>query len=324
MTGSKIALAAALMLAAWLVCGCGGDGESAPTASATPVESPYHDVKPPEEYFGLVPIDLAELDELNPEYGMRSFTQQDYQAALAKLRANGPEALSDEEWRLVVAVSWYAYVMQAQTIKYRVVEWDASSQKQRDTLVEERYYQFGQAEYGLVPLLVARHMVERDHSGEPSATPSRETPADETIDLYELTGAGGEKVILTQWERQGEQWTCQRGDAGGNYVWGTWLHFYPDLAFVNAEPAGTDVVEGRPAYRLRGLQGSDGWFGDLVSYWQDVETVLPSQYEYRKSGPGWGDEEGNTQRFTILEVNGEVDIQPPNVDVPCVEEDFEP
>jgi len=316
---------AMVLLATAALCGCQGEADSPTTPTANGgglADSLYHNVRPPEEYFGLVPIDLAELNELNPEYGMRSFTQQDYQAALAKLGANGPEALSDEEWRLVVAVSWYAYVMQAETIKYRVVEWDASSQKQRDTLVEERYYQFGQPEYGLVPLLVARHMVERDHSGEPSATPSRETPADETIGLYELTGAGGETVILTQWERRGDQWTCQRGDAGGNYVWGTWLHLYPDVGFVSARRADTEIVEGRPAYKLRGLAKFEKESLVPAFYWLDVETLLPIQYEYRKTRPAH--EEGNTQRFTILEVNGEVDIQPPDVDITCEEKDFEP
>lgn len=325
MSREKLLAVALVLFVTVLACGRSRQGDNMPAGSLAPAETPYHNVKPPEEYFGLVPFDLAGLSDFNPEYHIPPSDENDYQAALAKLRAKGLEALSDEELSLIVAVSWYAYVMQAETITYRLMETDASSKVQSDVVVEERY-RFEKVGDFLAPVLVGSHWTEQEGSGQRADPSSANPPADEAIELYESTNADtdAENTVLTRWERQGTQWNCQRGAAGAGPVWAAMSHFYPDVGFVYAQPMGTEVIEGRPAYKLRAAAVSHGWFGQPELYWLDTETLLPIQYEYRKTGPEWADEEGNTLRFTILEVNGKVDIQPPDVNILCVEKDFEP
>lgn len=47
-----------------------------------------------------------------------------------------------------------------------------------------------------------------------------------------------------------------------------------------------------------------------------METLIPLQEEYRTP-------EGNSVLVTTLEINGGVDVAPPDVDIKCTQKDFD-
>jgi len=112
------------------------------------------------------------------------------------------------------------------------------------------------------------------------------------------------------WDRTGNVWKCGRFKGSGD-AWGTaqLVHLGRFANYARGEFLNRDVVDGSGAYRLRAKgEGSDP---DAV-YWLDAETLWLRQYEYEEDGI----------RYTVkLEaVNEDITIEPPDVDVECVEE----
>jgi hypothetical protein len=93
------------------------------------------------------------------------------------------------------------------------------------------------------------------------------------------------------------------------------------VEFARGKPTGLDVVQGRQAYKLEAEFAADyspsiHWFGQPMFYWLDAETLMPLQEEYRLDN-------GDTRLLTLEQVNGNVDLTPPNVGA-CTEKSFDP
>ena len=317
MKTSRLAITGFALMSIALFCGCTGGGDTGPGKSEGPL---YQGLQPAEDFFALVPFDLTAENEFLAAYGLSPSTNADYLAALDELRRTGPETLSEQQLRLVVVVGWYGYVMQADTARYRMLEVDPSSRPVSDMQVSSSY-RFQQIDGSPAVLPVAMRWMEELESGRHSGFL---LDFDERLDLYEVTGPGtaDERVELTKWDRQGSEWTCQRGSAATEYWYWFTARQFPAVEFARGRPAGLDTVQGRRAYKLEAEFAEDyspsiHWFGQPTFYWFDTETLLPLQEEYRL-------ESGDTRLLTLEQVNGKVDIAPPNTDVACSEGRFGP
>jgi hypothetical protein len=315
MSGRKGALAAALFVAAVLASACGNGEEAEFTPAA---ESPYHQVRPPEEFLAIVDPEgeFAAEDGFWP--GLPPFGETEYLAALNKLRADGFEALSEEETGIVLAVSHLAFLAQAETLRYRGGIVDDAGLPIGDNWSLERRNRIERIHGVLYPLLVARHKVAPQVQW--GVMPLLDPEAgDETFEFYSYKKEPVAEFTVASfsfWERKGEDWTCLRGGEFpelGFESLGT--AFMLECLVSHSIPQGASIVDRRPAYEMttRCLSQDDPQ-GEAQRYWLDEETLLPRQWEYEDAG--------QTIRVTVEEVNGEVDIQVPNVDVACTEADF--
>jgi hypothetical protein len=234
-----------------------------------------------------------------------------YQQTVAKLRTQGMEALGDEERRLLLAISWYARLMQEETVRYRVVERDASSAIVRLEQREERYR-----------LETARSLIATRVLHE--ITPATDYRPDQAQwpkeVLYFVENAdGSEEVVATEWQRFGDEWICARGKANIVYLWGLMLYVGINRGFVESQPVGMETVNSRPAYKLEAPTGSPAglWGGKPRFYWVDVEQLLPVQEEESLDN-------GNTLVVTTLELNPDIEISAPDIDITCEERAFDP
>ena len=234
------------------------------------------------------------------------------------VRSKGIDSLSPEDLRLLLVVSWYARVMQEQSVQYTVVERDPSP---TPTRVEEwqEQYQFVQG-YGLdsadlSPVEIASRIVytlapKSGYQGGAGPWP------DEVLYVNELTGAGN--ATETEWQRNDENWTCSRGSASTVLLWAWMLHLGINPGFVDAQAIGADTVNGRPAYKLKAAPTSATNLhgGTPIFYWLDAETLLPVQEESDLGN-------GSTSMVTTLELNPQIQIAAPAVEVACVEKNFD-
>jgi hypothetical protein len=269
-------------------------------------------MRPPSEYFDVLSFDVAEfLNGFRPDYEAPSTTEQDYLEALADLGEGGPEALTEAQLEMVLAVSWFAYMAQAQSVKYSMVQRDVSSGKESRALVEARYnfVEIPGLPASKMPQIAARRLTQESTWAESEAA-----NATEIVDLFESQATDGESVMLTRWQREDSAWSCQHGDAGMEQAL-AWPLFTPDVAFIHAIPSGTEVINGRSAYKLKPPENSESIWGTPLFYWIDEDSLLPLAFEYQP-------ENGNILRFVLEEVNGQVDIAPPNTDVACSEGRF--
>ncbi|HUS82680.1 MAG TPA: hypothetical protein VM013_05410, partial [Dehalococcoidia bacterium] len=73
----------------------------------------YHNVVPPEDFYSLVPQGMLEdryIDTSPLDDGA-------WRDLVTKLRSEGPDALTPDEWRAVALVSWNALIVQQNTTK---------------------------------------------------------------------------------------------------------------------------------------------------------------------------------------------------------------
>ena len=304
------------------------DGGGKPDTSSSPITA-YHDLISPEQYFDLIRFDLAELNTYREDYGLRSYTKSEYLAAVSNLKSNGPNSLSADGWSLLVVVSWYAYVVQAKTLTFELVERGPSCETLSDQLVQQQYdiEQVGVPPVPGVPLLVGERQQEIENSAGAeescaqvqAALPT--TPAvcgtpDPNAEWEETLVVDREKdeVSSTRWSRRDGEWSCEHDPNPVAYGMIMQVRPFVDVDFVHATLIGVETVQGRQTYKLRAAEGSSEDFEQATYYWMDAETLLPLRYEYRLSDVC---RQGNTRQFRILEVNGSVDINPPDVDVTC-------
>ncbi len=307
---------AILALTLALSCGCGTPKRTDPTETEQPL---YQGLRSAEDLFAFVPFDLTSDKEFLSAYDLPPSTNADYLAALQILRSNGPEALSAEQLDLLVVVGWYGYVMQADSTRERMLELDPSSTPVSDIEVNTSY-RFQQIDASPAVLPIAMRWKEQLQSGHGDGYL---LDSDERLDLYDVTepGTADEQVQLTRWERRGEDWACQRGSAAAEYWYWFTARQFPAVEFARGKPTGLDVVQGRQAYKLEAEFAADyspsiHWFGQPMFYWLDAETLMPLQEEYRLDN-------GDTRLLTLEQVNGNVDLTPPNVGA-CTEKSFDP
>ena len=261
----------------------------------------------PEEYFSLFPFHISWTHSLDI---VRDRDEGKYRDAVQTLKENGIDALSDDELRLVLIITWYAQVMQERSIRYELVESDSSGVIRVEEL--EQTYKLEP-----FPALVAGRELYRQAPPTGYGLEGGPYP-DEVIGFYEELN-GGEEAVVTQWERRAQQWTCARGEATAVYLWALMGHLSINTNFLNAQAVGPDTVNGRPAYKLEAPPGSSWsqWGGKPRFYWIDAETLLLVREEIVP-------ENSNTLVVTTLELNPDIQIDPPDVDITCAEKSFDP
>lgn len=317
MKGSYVAIGGFALLSLALFCSCGG-AEDAETGRNEGFS--YEGLRPAEDYFAFVPFDLTADKEFLAAYGLAPSTNAGYLAALDELRRGGPETLSEQQLRLVVVVGWYGYVMQADTTRHRMLELSPSSTPVSDIQLNSSY-RFQEIDGSPAVLPIAMRWTEQLESGHHSGFL---LDFDERLEVYDVTAprTPDEQVTLTMWERQEEDWTCQHGSAATEYWYWFTARQFPAVEFARGKPAGVDVVQGRRAYKLEAEFAEDyspsiHWLGQPMFYWMDAETLLPLQEEYRLDN-------GDTSLLTLEQVNGTVDVTPPDSGLVCEETVFDP
>jgi hypothetical protein len=330
----------AVLLATAALCGCQGNGTGPGTATIERdghTESPYHNVRPPEEYFGvLTPPLRADLERYGiprgdgiDEEGLIT-TEQDYLAALSKAQSKGLEALSEDERLILLFVAGAALAAQEETIRYRVVAVDPVSGEEIGHLVTEERYRFDTYEDYTLPNLSQRRTVAEGMAWDFGASPHLDADAPtEVIESYEFTNVGtdNEEVTRIRCAKTGKLWERLQGEYTEQYLASWFLPFFPRVDFLSfeAEPQDTEVIGGRPAYKLAEIEDFGPAKGKERRYWLDKETLWPLQWEFEFDGEtaralGWDYEGGSyIVRGTVEEVNGEVDIRRLSAGVSCAE-----
>lgn len=305
------------------------DGPTTPTASGGELaHSPYHNVRPPEEYFrvltpplrtGLetsgIPRDSSGLPREN-----LVVTEQDYLAALSKAQSKGLEALSEDERLIILFVTAAALAAQEETIRYRVVAVDPVSGEEIGYLVTEERYRFDTYEDYTLPNLSQRRTVAEGMAWDFGASPHLEADAPtEVIESYEFINVGtdDEKVARIRCAKTGKLWERLQGDYTEQYGMSWFVPFFPRVDFLSleAEPQDTEVIGGRLAYKLTEVEDFGPAKGTERRYWLDKETLWPLQWEFELDGEtvralGWDYEGGGyIIRGTVEEVDGEVNIR---------------
>ena len=315
----KASFVLATLCVFFLACACGraSNNEQQPTATSEALaDSPFHETMPRDEYLDLLSFDIAGLlNQFNPDYQAPPVTEKAYLSALRKLDANEPNKLTSRESETLLSVSWFALMEQLKTIRYSLTERTASG---AESLSSQEVSFAAEKSANLPGVTIPQAVAFRGVEQTPGpALNSLGTPVpDEEIDLFGTNGLEKGSMQLTQWRREGSTWICRRGDPGMAQSL-VFPLFMPDTGFLHSTISSEEKIDGRTAYKLNPPDDAESILGSPVSYWIDKETFLPLQFEYRL-------ENGNIQRYAIEEVNGNVSIEPPAVNITCEEKDFEP
>lgn len=273
----------------------------------------YHDIRGPVEFVASLGGKVrapypSEEDE-------KTIDEASVEAIVAGLRERGAESLSQEDWQTLASVAWAALIMQQESVRYLFTGDDASG-RQVQVIVEEEY-EIPKSQGVEVPLI----------SGWRTQPVSPQSGAGETMLLFDLSDLEGEFLLATTWECSDSECSCTTEDMGELYIWWGTLHF-GRVARVGSF-RGVETVDGRPAYAFDAPTGAEGEgsIGEGLRLWLDVETLLPRQFETLPStgmidsgGPNFFKYSKYLGRYTILEVNGEIDMEPPGE---CVEKEYD-
>ena len=305
-----------VLLATAALCGCQSEGRAPATPTTTTggqvAESPYHNVRPPEEYFGVLTpplrIDL-ETTGIPRDYPRENLlvSEQDYLAALSKARAEGLDALSEDERLIVLFVTAAALAAQEQTIRYGLVAVDPVSGQEIGHLEAEEKYRFDTYGDYTLPNLSQRRTVAQMMVDDLGSRPHLAADApDQVIESYDFTNAGtdDEKVTRTRCERTGHMWVRRETDYTEQYALDWPFHIFPNApptVGVEAQLHGVETIGGRTAYKVVSVEEYGPRKGSESPLWLDKETFWPLQWEFA-SGT-------DIIRGTVEEVNGEVDIR---------------
>jgi len=244
---SKVLACAFLLAASMAMSACGREGNARPEPNDTATPSPSFSLASanPDEYFRFFPFHIGWIQDVLPERFYPSTEDgPKYEAALAKLKERGIEALSDDERRLMLVSSWYARLMQTETVRYRVEELNASGEVASLSENEETYEPSSSS-----PLLVSHREVWSKKAETDGASP------DQRLDLFDLT-TDPEEITMTEWSREGNDWGCASGRATARYLLVWHVYVVMDYGFAEATPVGTEEIGGRSAYKFRVPPGS--------------------------------------------------------------------
>jgi hypothetical protein len=262
----------------------------------------YGDAPPLEDYRRM----LGELEPLMEEGGVffgqsRGPSEAQYEAIAAEYRRRGLKALSADDKQKLILVAQIAFLAHVDTLRYLMTAEDAEKDSQdghyTDAVLEEVY------RHRLALSVAARHINGGRVSWSWVSAPVLDSKApDERLEVFEDLPDDAE--LITSWDNRSGEWQCSATKISGS-DWGmAHVDYYSAFrGFASGQLVGTDVVDGRDAYRFQGAE---------LDYWLDADTLWLRQYEYERDGI----------RYTVkLEaVNDDITIEPPDVDVPCVEE----
>jgi hypothetical protein len=284
-------------------------GAAGLTCSSSPQRQPgaaYGPAPGLEEYrSGLAGYEFI-AESFDPEGTLLG--DEEYRALVAKYREEGLGSLSNAERVSLLSVAQTAFLAYAVTLRYSVSSdgpVDAGGVAMVSASLEEVYRHLS------MPSVAARRIVGSGISWSWTRFPARdpETP-DERREFFEFDPEDAKFVTSMTWDRAGRAWKCATFKGSGG-AWGMThlVHLGRFANYARGEFLGRDVVDGRLTYRLR-AEG-EGFDPDVV-YWLDADTLWLRQYEYELDGI----------RYTVKlgAINEDITIEPPDVDVPCVEE----
>jgi len=144
---------------------------------------------------------------------------------------------------------------------------------------------------------------------------------DESVGFVSEWSGESQFVTSTEWEKRDGRWTCTIATGEATpfaLAMGVRVGNLQD--YVLGDLLGPDEVDGHAAYKFYNL---DRTTGREITYWLDAETLWLRQYEYEGGGCDesgcWG--EGIRYTVKLEAINAPIRIEPPDVDVPCLEEE---
>ena len=266
-----------------------------------------------EEYLDILLPGFAadqELDQLDPEL---------YTSLVRDFREGGLEALSEDDRSELLRVAQVAFLSHAETVRYRVTSRDASPgsvpSHDGEATVEETYVHRSYSPTdSTVSRLAARRASMRDICWSWGLTPYWDAESRGEMRLFvdflpAEQPSEADTAIITQWGNVDGKWGCYRTRASSSYryyaaeldYWGTFVRV------AKATLSGRDTLDGSPTYRF------DDYQNKTVHYWLDAHTLWLRQYQYVDSS-------GALITVKLEAVNEDIPIEPPDVNVPCVEE----
>jgi hypothetical protein len=277
---------------------CGSHGEPPAIYGDAPAMEDYRSV-------------LGELDPLTQE-GSLFFpdsvapTEAEYRHLSSRYRENGLEGLSPEERQSLLVIAQLAFLAYVDTIRYSVSAADSAagrSAAHEGRAVLQEVYQHGE-----LPFLTMRRVegkaIDWPWASDPVWDPGAAT---EALLFVEGSPESSDFVPVTVWERRAGQWTCATGRTSSVDMYGgIFVHFRRARDWASGEaPARVGDVAGRPAYEFQ-MRGR--------TWWLDSETLWLRQYEY--------EEDGVHYLVKLEAINEDIRIEPPDVDVECIEEEI--
>jgi hypothetical protein len=262
-----------------------------------------------EDYLEALRGDYELLPRLFQPERQSPLHEAEYRVLVDRYRKSGLEALATLDRQSLLAVAEAAFITHAKTMRYSVTS-EASQTGDSDdahgqAVLEEAY---GDPD---APVVTARRIKGRAIEWRWAWLPRRDAEAPgQRLELLTYPHEEAESAVSTAWENRGGQWSCVRSeDRAQGFAWGELLHLRRFAEYTQGELLGRDTADGRPAYQLE----TKAYPSDVdLTYWLDADTLWLRQYEYEENGI----------RYTVkLEaVNEDITIEPPDVDVPCVEE----
>jgi hypothetical protein len=282
----------------------------------------YHEAPAVEDYLESVLPGFAGLLELEEVDAAR------YSSLVRKFRREGLESLTDEERADFLRVAQAAFLSQAETLRYLVTSRNASPRVAEDrdgyATVEELYVEgtlSGEEDASdehLVLLLGGAHVKSQSILW---FAPMPMWDPEASGELWELVSfaADGEEAGLgsgvgTDWTYRDGEWTCVTVDLSTAYYYYTLEEGRAQLysSFADGTMLGRDTLNGQAVYQFEGDQDFEV---EHVRYWLDAETLWLRQYEFE-------DPSGALITVKLEAVNEDIRIEPPDVDVECVEEEL--
>ncbi len=299
----------ALVLAVALLAACNGGNE--------PARDIYGRPPPLEGYLDTLLPGLAamkELDRLDP---------QSYGSLVSRFRDGGLEALSETDRAELLLVAQIAFLSHVQTTRYTVTSRDTTPGSEPshagEATIEETFVRRAYSSTESTVSHMSARRVSTDHicwtwGLWPYWDP--ECQGEHRLFVDFRSGEPYVTPIMTAWNNLDGPWECSRTDPTSSYRYYAAELDYWGLfgGLAKAIPVGRDTLDGQPAYRLEDYEDRS------VQYWLDADTLWLRQYEFEYDYEG---EEGIRYTVTLEAINEDIVIEPPNVDVECVEEETE-
>ena len=295
-----------LALAAPVVASCASSAPEPPSIYGNPPAL--------EEYLGILLPGLAamkELDQLDPEL---------YASLVRDFREGGLEALEDAGRSSLLLVAQVAFLSHAETLRWSATSRDASPDTELthdgEATIEEVYVRrpYSPTQSTVSHLAARRGMTDRI-CWSWGLTPYWDPDCWGELRLF-VDFVSGEQhsevdtAIITQWGSVDGQWICYRNAPMSSYrYYAAELDYWGLFARIaKATLSDHDTLDGQRAYRFEDYQDRS------VQYWLNAESLWLRQYQYEDSS-------GALITVKLEAVNEDIFIEPPDVDVECVEEE---
>jgi hypothetical protein len=255
---------------------------------------------------------MQQLDRLDP--GL-------YASLVRRFREGGLEALTEADKGELLLVAQTAFLSDAETLRWSVTSADASADAEPshhgEATMEETFVRGPYPPWGTVSHLAGRRANMHHICWQWGLAPYWDPDCQGELRLFADFVSGEQRsdvdtAIVTQWVNVGGQWMCYLNAPDSSYrYYAAELDYWGLFArSAKAILSGRDTLDGQPAYRFEDYEHGS-W-----QYWLDTDTLWLRQFQYEEDGI----------RYTVRldAINEDIHIEPPDVDVPCVEEEPSP